>query len=135
VETATETPGTAPVRHSGARAVVGVIVLALVASAAVYVWVFRGPSITVEQVQEMIRTRELVGLPIEEAARRLGHRADESDGDTVLLDFDNVRGWTGGSVLLEVEDGKVTMATWGPSVTGRSGEITSFPPITKPASK
>lgn len=128
-------PGLPPARHSGARAAFGVIALALVAAAAAYVWLFRGPSITVEQVQEMIRTRELVGLPVAEAAARLGHRVREPYDDAVLLDFENVRGWNGGSVLLSVDDGKVTMANWGPSLNARPGESPAYPPFEMTPSK
>lgn len=113
----------APGRHSGPRTAITVLALAVITSAAVWVWVLRGgPALTPERVQAMIASRELVGLPVAEAARRLGHRADESDGDTVMLDFDHVPNWKGGSVMLLVENGTVTQATWGPSVTGRSGD-------------
>jgi hypothetical protein len=116
----------------GPRTVLGLVTLAVVTSAAVWVWAFRGPAVTEGKVRSMLVSGELVGLPVEEAARRLGHRVGKvSDEDLVLLDFEHVPGWSAAGVMLTTRGGKVTSASWAPSVTSRTGDDPTTPSVVK----
>lgn len=110
-------PRDARPRPGPARTIIGLVVLAIVAGAGAWVWYSRfARPVSEDQVQAMITRRELVGLPVQEAARRLGHRAPPTEDGLVLLDFEHVRGWRAGSVMLDVEKGRVVVASWAPSV-------------------
>jgi hypothetical protein len=100
--------GTAFAVRVAALAVLGVVAVALV-------MLMRSPmTISEDEVRQMLATGELVGLPVEEATRRLEHRPPDPpvmDG-TIVLEFQHVRGWRASSVELHVRGGRVEVAQW-----------------------
>lgn len=69
-------------------------------------------ALTSQQVGRMINSGELVGLSLEDAADKLQHAPPATHTGAVVFDFAHIPGWTAGPVLLEVDDGRVTSATW-----------------------
>lgn len=86
------------------------IVLGIAAAAAVRL--YAPTSITRAEVQDMLNSRELVGLPLAEAAAKLQHTAPPTQDGLVIFDFAQVRGWKGGTVALDVRGGRVFAASW-----------------------
>ena len=87
------------------------IVLGLGAVAAVKL--YGSPAaISRAEVQSMLDQRELIGLSIDEAAAKLQHTAPPTQDGLVLFDFAHIRGWTAGSLALDVRSGKVFSASW-----------------------
>ncbi len=69
-------------------------------------------AISETEVRQMIQKRELVGLSLDAAAKKLQHEAPDTSDGTVVFDFKQVKGWHAGSVVLDVKDGRVIAATW-----------------------
>jgi hypothetical protein len=89
-----------------------IVIVGFLAAGAVYM--FRSPlSISESEVKELVRSHELVGLPLEEAGKRLQHHVPPTQDGLVVLDFKQVKGWKAGPLTLDVRDGKVAAATWG----------------------
>ena len=64
-----------------------------------------------DEVRRIVEGHELNGLTLDEAARKLQHAATPTTDGMVVLEFSHIRGWTGGSVVLDVRGGKVVAAT------------------------
>lgn len=105
-----------PARSSeGRRLAARLAAVGVVGAAAIALAVYaRSPlSLSEARVRRMIEARELNGLPVADAAARLQQRAPAVTDGAVLIDFSNIRGWSAGSVVLDVRGGVVTAASWG----------------------
>jgi len=69
-------------------------------------------AISEAEVKQMLRDGSLRGLTLAEAAKKLQHAAPDTADGTVIFDFNQVEGWTGGKVCVDVINGKVTAVTW-----------------------
>jgi hypothetical protein len=89
-----------------------IVIIGLAGAAVVYA--VRSPlAISESEAREIVRTRELIGLPLEDAGKRLQHRVPQTKDGVVVLDFKQVKAWRAGPLTLDVRDGRVTAATWG----------------------
>lgn len=101
---------------SGVAMIARLSVLLVVAGITlVLVLIMRSPAaISENDVRNMLASGELIGLPVEEATRRLQHAPPTPptvDG-TLILDFQHVRGWRAAAVELDVQAGRVVDARW-----------------------
>lgn len=69
-------------------------------------------SLSESRVREMVRKHQLIGISLADAAKRLQHQAPDTSDGSVVFDFKEIKGWTGGKLRLEVVGGKVTRAQW-----------------------
>jgi hypothetical protein len=99
----------------------GIIIL-VGAGLVVAVQSMRSPlSITESEVRRMVSAHELNGLTLAEAAAKLQQRAPTLDSGRLEVDFANVPGWSAGTLMLEVLNGKVIAAAWWDQVQNDEG--------------
>jgi hypothetical protein len=107
----------APSSQKAVARLVSIVAVGLLAAAALYF--FRSPlTISEREARELVKSRALVGLPLEEAGKRLQHRVPGTRDGLVVLEFRQVKGWKAGPLTLDVRDGNVTAATWGDASLG-----------------
>jgi hypothetical protein len=96
---------------------ISIVAVGLLAAGAVYM--FRSPlSISEREARDLVKSHELIGLPLEDAGKRLQHRVPDTQDGLVILEFRQVKGWKAGPLTLDVRNGKVAAATWGDGSQG-----------------
>jgi hypothetical protein len=88
------------------------MVIAAIGAAAIVVALALKPSVSEGEVRRMVREGELIGLTLKDAAKKLRSEAPATTDGAVEFEFDQVKGWTAGHLLLDVVDGRVRAATW-----------------------
>jgi hypothetical protein len=68
-------------------------------------------TISESEVRQMVQKHELIGLTLDQAAKKLQHSSPGTTDGTVMFDFDQVKGWRAGSLAVDVVNGKVTAAS------------------------
>ncbi|MBX3378243.1 MAG: hypothetical protein KF678_14710 [Phycisphaeraceae bacterium] len=69
-------------------------------------------AISEQEVGKMLREGSLVGLSLEDAAKKLQHASPGTVDGVVVFDFDHVKGWGARKVRVDVMGGRVTAAGW-----------------------
>jgi hypothetical protein len=101
-------------KQRAASRLIAIVIVGLLAAGAAYM--FRSPlSISEREARDLVAKHQLIGLPLEQAGKRLQHRVPPTQDGLVVLDFKQVKGWKAGPLTLDIRDGKVTSATWGDS--------------------
>jgi len=101
-------------KQRAAVRLVSIIVVGLLAAGAAYM--LRSPlAVSEREARDLVAKHQLIGLPLEEAGKRLQHRVPPTQDGLVVLDFKQVKGWKAGPLTLDIREGKVTAATWGDS--------------------
>lgn len=93
------------------------VLIVIGAIAAVVALQFKS-SVSEDEVRQMVRERELIGLTLAEAAKRLHSEAPETKDGAVEFEFDQVKDWKAGKLLVEVRDGRVFAAVWVNEIAG-----------------